>query len=50
MDDVKLKEYTLDGTSIDVGWDEVVYDCFVFETKKIVVLKNEQFANKNKKL
>ena len=28
---------------IDVQWDEVVYDSFIFNGDKIVVLKTEQF-------
>lgn len=43
MEESKLEEYNADGSLIDVQWDEVVYDCFVYNSEKIVVLKNEQF-------
>lgn len=35
--------YKIDGSVIAVEWEEAVYDCFVFNGKKIVVLKNEEF-------
>lgn len=43
MEDVAIKHYEPNGAIIDIEWDEAVYDCFVFNNKKIVVLKNEQF-------
>lgn len=37
------QQYKVDGSVISVEWEEAVYDCFVFNGKKIVVLKNEEF-------
>ncbi|MBP3581486.1 MAG: hypothetical protein J6J33_01890 [Clostridia bacterium] len=37
------KKYQVDGSVIEVEWNEAIYDCFVFNNKKIVVLRNEQF-------
>ena len=35
--------YKPNGALIDVSLDEAVYDSFIFNEEKIVVLKNEQF-------
>ena len=38
-----MSEYKVDGSAITAEWHEIVYDYFVYNEKKIVVLKNEQF-------
>ena len=35
--------YKIDGSVINIEWEEAIYDCFVFNGRKIVVLKNEEF-------
>ena len=38
-----MSEYKVDGSAITAEWHEIVYDYFVYNGEKIVVLKNEQF-------
>lgn len=42
MEETK-NSFEVNGSVIDIEWNEAIYDSFIFRGKKIVVLKNEQF-------
>ena len=42
MEEIK-KPFEVNGSVIDIEWNEAIYDSFIFNGSKIVVLKNEQF-------
>lgn len=42
MEELK-NSFEVTGSVIEIDWNEAVYDSFVYNDDKIVVLKNEQF-------